>query len=190
MIGSHRRRPSRYPRAQWTRLHARMSLRIPTVADCSNGLARGSGIKVNRSRGQLICNLVASLLDSTTAAARRHRADTCASRALRCRAPGRPSASARAKWRGSPRLPAHRFRTVPPAPLAGLVSFPPAPFAAALSFADFAGCSRSFRRPQTAETGTDSGAPKAANQHRARCSAYRPRPAIGPRGFARPGPPQ
>ncbi len=78
------------------------------------------------------------------------------------------------------------FRTVPPAPLAGLVSFPPAPFAAALSFADFAGCSRSFRRSQTAETGTDSGAPKPARQHRPRCSAYRPRPAIWPRGFARP----
>jgi hypothetical protein len=28
------------------------------------------------------------------------------------------------------------FRTVPPAPLAGLVSFPPAPFAAALSFGE------------------------------------------------------
>ena len=51
------------------------------------------------------------------------------------------------------------FGTVPPAPLAGLVSFPSAPFADALSFADFAGCSRSFRRSQTAKTGTDSGAP-------------------------------
>ena len=51
----------------------------------------------------------------------------------------------------------------------------------------FAGCSRSFRRSQTAETGTDSGAPKNARRQRPRCSAYRPRPAIWPRGFARPG---
>ena len=35
--------------------------------------------------------------------------------------------------------------------------FPPAPFAAALRCTDFAGCSRSFRRSQIAETGMDSG---------------------------------
>jgi len=52
------------------------------------------------------------------------------------------------------------FGTVPPAPLAGLVSFASDSFADALCLADSAGCSRSFRRPQTAETGTDSGAPK------------------------------
>jgi hypothetical protein len=38
--------------------------------------------------------------------------------------------------------------------------FPPAPFAAALRYTDYAGCFRSFRRPQTAETVKDSGAPK------------------------------
>jgi hypothetical protein len=65
------------------------------------------------------------------------------------------------------------FGTVPPAPLAGLVSFPPAPFAAALCLAASAGCSRSFRRSQTAETGTDTGAPKNARRQ-------------WPRGFARP----
>ena len=35
--------------------------------------------------------------------------------------------------------------------------FPPAPFAAALRYTDYAGCSRSFRRSQIAETGMDSG---------------------------------
>jgi len=55
------------------------------------------------------------------------------------------------------------FGTVPPAPLAGLVSFASAAFADALCLADSAGCSRSFRRSQTAETDTDSGAPKADN---------------------------
>ena len=55
-----------------------------------------------------------------------------------------------------------------------------------------------FRRPQTAETGKDSGAPGDSGTQRPRCSAYRPASntargsacrrsqAIWPRGFARP----
>jgi len=35
--------------------------------------------------------------------------------------------------------------------------FPPAPFTTALRYTDYAGCSRSFRRSQIAETGMDSG---------------------------------
>ena len=93
------------------------------------------------------------------------------------RLPHRRVSLHRAKCRGSgsrwtAHVP-HRFRTVPPAPLAGLGSFPPAPLTAALCLADSAACSRSLRRSQTVETVTDSGAPK---DERPRWS----------RGFARP----
>ena len=53
------------------------------------------------------------------------------------------------------RSPRASVGTVRPAHGDGLGSFPPASLAAALSSAAFAGCSRSFRRSQTAETVTN-----------------------------------
>ena len=84
--------------------------------------------------------------------------------------------------------------------------FPPAPLTTALCLAASAGCFRSFRRPQSAETVTDRGAPKderprwsrgcarPSHRNRARCSACRPghrrmaawlRPARTPQYFPR-----
>ena len=63
--------------------------------------------------------------------------------------------------------------TVSPAPLAGLVSFATAPLHfTATSQAAFP--FHSFRRSQTAETGTDTVAPGDSRNQRPRCSAYRP----------------
>lgn len=66
-----------------------------------------------------------------------------------------------------------KYRHASAAPLAGLVSFATAPLHfTATSQAAFP--FHSFRRSQTAETGTDRGAPGSSRFQRPRCSAYRP----------------
>ena len=65
------------------------------------------------------------------------------------------------------------YRHASAAPLAGLVSFATAPLHfTSISQAPFP--FHSFRRSQTAETGTDSVAPGDSGIQRPRCSAYRP----------------
>ena len=160
------------------------------TSGCST-FARGSGINVSRYRGTIIELLVASLLamanrhcvlvrlfsfrgrEASPRPGRRSITPRLA--AWACQNPASQSRHLRfsqlprtrvslphAKWRARTNHSSH-FDTVPPAPLAGLVSFASAPFADALCLADSAGCFRSFRQPQTAETGTDSGAPKDDN---------------------------
>ena len=105
---------------------------------------------------------------------RRHRADTCAS--VSC--PAGESASltpsavlAQVTARTSALFRLHRWPDSPAfRPLHSLTHSASLIASAARTFA---GCSRSFRRSQTAETGTDSGAPKDARHQ-------------WPRGFARP----